>query len=406
MLAGILLLAMNLRASITSVGPVLGDIRADIGLGGAAASFLVALPVIGFAVVSPFAPVVARRLGLEWTLGGSLLVLAGAIVLRSVPVPGAIWVGTALLGAAIAVLNVLIPALVKREYPDRVGAMTGIYSAAQGCIAAIAAGLAVPIAGLTDAGWRLSIGVWAGLALIGFAVFLPQLRRRAEASGAMAQDAAATVSVPGADAAADSADTVPTLHVGGLWRTPLAWWVTLYLGLQSTVYYTVITWWPAIESDSGLPAVAAGWHQFVFQALGIAGSLIAAALLHRMRAQSALTVVTAAFAAGAMAGQLVFPALDLVWVVCVGLASGGSITIALSLFGLRTRHHDHAASLSGMAQAVGYLLAAFGPILVGVLHDATGSWDGPLVLLLIVSVGIGVVGALAGRPRFVEDARR
>ncbi|WP_417563003.1 CynX/NimT family MFS transporter [Microbacterium sp.] len=408
-LAGILLLAMNLRASITSVGPVLGDIRADLGLGGAAASFLVALPVIGFAVVSPFAPVVARRVGLEWTLGGSLLVLAGAIVLRSVPVPGAIWVGTALLGAAIAVLNVLIPALVKREYPDRVGAMTGIYSAAQGCIAAIAAGLAVPIAGLTDAGWRLSIGVWAGLALIGFAVFLPQLRRRAEAPAAVSvagPDAAADVAPDAAAHTADRAETVPTLHVGGLWRTPLAWWVTLYLGLQSTVYYTVITWWPAIESDSGLPAVAAGWHQFVFQALGIAGSLIAAALLHRMRAQSALTVVTAAFAAVAMAGQLAFPALDLVWVVCVGLASGGSITIALSLFGLRTRHHDHAASLSGMAQSVGYLLAAFGPILVGVLHDATGSWDGPLVLLLIVSVGIGVVGALAGRPRFVEDARR
>ena len=394
-LAGVLLLAVNLRASITSVGPVLGDIRAELGFGGAAASFLIALPVIGFAVVSPFAPAVARRIGLEWALGGSLLVLAGAIVLRSVPVAGMIWIGTAVLGAAIAMLNVLIPALVKREYPDRVGAMTGIYSAVQSGVAAIAAGLAVPIAGLTDSGWRLSLGVWAGLALIGFAVLLPQLRRRHTAEGAEDAAAGAEMDVP--------SDPV---HIGSMWRNRLAWWVTIYLGLQSTIYYTVITWWPAIENASGLPKLAAGWHQFVFQAMGIAGSLIGAALLHRLRSQSALTVVAAAFAVVAMAGQLFVPALDLVWVVLVGLAAGAQIPIPLSLFGLRTRNHEQAASLSGMAQSVGYLLAAFGPILVGVLHDTTGSWNVPLALLLVVSLGIAVFGILAGRPRFVEDIRR
>ncbi len=394
MLAGILLLAANLRASITSAGPVLGEIRADLGFGSAAASFLIALPVIGFAVFSPFAPALARRVGLEWALGGSLLVLAGAIILRSLPVPGAIWVGTVGLGAAIAILNVLIPALVKREYPHRVGAMTGIYSALQSGVAAVAAGLAVPIAGMTAAGWRLSIGVWAALALIGFAVFLPQLRRRH------------TVMEGRQDAAADAVVDPPIPRLGSMWRNRLAWWVTIYLGLQSTIYYTVITWWPAIERSSGVSPLAAGWHQFIFQTMGIVGSLVGAALLHRLHSQSGLTVIAAALVTVAAAGQLLLPAWGIVWILFLGLAGGSQITIALSLFGLRTHNHEHAASLSGMAQSVGYLLAAFGPILVGVLHDATGSWEVPLTMLLIISIGIAAFGVLAGRPRFIEDTGR
>ncbi|WP_029145001.1 CynX/NimT family MFS transporter [Microbacterium luticocti] len=395
MLAGVLLLAANLRAGITSVGPVMADIRTDLGIGGAAASFLVALPVIGFAVISPVAPTIARRIGLEWSLAGSLLVLAAAIVLRSVPLPGAIWAGTGILGAAIAMINVLLPALVKREYPTRVGPMTGIYSALQSGVAAVAAGLAVPIAGASAAGWRLSLGVWAALALIGFAVFLPALRAR-HTSAQRAADAGA---VADSDAPADPA------HIGTMWSSPLAWTVTLYLGLQSTIYYTAITWWPAIEQHDGLSPAAAGWHQFVFQTLGIAGSLSAAALLHRLRAQSALAAVAAVLAFAGIGGQLLLPGWGIVWVILLGASGGASITLALSLFGLRTRNHLHAASLSGMAQSVGYLLAAFGPILVGILHDATGSWDGPLLALLIVTVGILVFGILAGRPRFVHERR-
>jgi CP family cyanate transporter-like MFS transporter len=392
-LAGVLLLAMNLRAGITSVGPVLGEIRADLGIGGAAASFLISLPLIGFAVISPIAPLVARRIGLEWSLGGSVLVLAGAIVLRSMPVPGAIWVGTAVLGMSIAMLNVLIPALVKREYPARVGAMTGIYSAAQSTMAALAAGLAVPIAGLTPAGWRLSLGVWAALGLIGFAVFLPQIRRRHD----RAADAAA---VAAADAPAAPA------QVGSMWGSPLAWFVTVFLGLQSTVYYTVITWWPTIEHDAGVSVATAGVHQFVFQAFGIAGSLSGAWLLHRLRSQSGLNAVLAVVAMLGIVGQMLLPALGLLWVMLLGIAGGAAITSALSLFGLRTRNHHQAAALSGMAQSIGYLLASLGPVLVGVLHDATGSWTIALMVVVIGIVGMFFSGILAGRPRFVGDRPR
>ncbi|QAY59871.1 MFS transporter [Microbacterium protaetiae] len=390
-LAGVLLLAANLRAGITSVGPVLGEIRSDLQIGGTAASFLVALPVIGFAVISPIAPGIARRVGLEPALGGSLLVLAAAIVLRSVPLPGAIWVGTAILGAAIAMINVLLPALIKREYPDRVGQMTGFYSALQSGVAALAAGLSVPIAGMTGAGWRLSLGIWAALALIGFAVFLPQLRAHHSSKRA---DAAA---VDSTDAPADP------VHVGAMWRSPLAWMVTLYLGLQSTIYYTAVTWWPTVEHEGGLSITGAGWHQFIFQGFGIVGSLTAAALLHRLRAQSGLAAVAALLVFVGVGGQLLLPALGVVWVIFLGAAGGASITVALSLFGLRTRNHHQAAALSGMGQSVGYLIAAFGPILVGALHDATGSWEWPLIALLIVSVGIFITGIFAGRARFVGE---
>lgn len=396
MLAGVLLLAANLRAGITSVGPVMGEIRADLGISGAAASFLIAVPVIGFAVFSPLTPGLARRFGLERTLGGSLLVLAAAIVLRSLPLTGAIWAGTVVLGAAVAALNVLIPALVKREYPHRVGAMTGVYSALQSGVAAVAAGLAVPIAGMTTMGWRLSLGVWAGLALIGFAVFLPQMRRRADAA-AQRTDADA---VRRSDAPADPA------HVGSMWAAPMAWWVTLYMGTQSMVYYTVITWWPAIEQDAGVPAAVAGWHQFVFQSFGILGSLSAAALLHRLRTQSALTAVAAVLAAAGIAGQLTAPGAGIVWMALIGVAAGMQITIALSLFGLRTRTHHEAAALSGMAQSAGYLLAALGPIALGVLHDATGSWRVPLMVLLAATIPILVTGIVSGRPRLVGERRR
>lgn len=402
---GVLLLAANLRAGITAVGPVLDPIRADLGIGGSAASLLISLPLIAFAAISPVAPTLARRIGLERALGGSLLALAAAIVLRSVPVPGMIWIGTALLGVAIAILNVLLPALVKREYPDQVGRITGIYTAVQSGVAAVAAGLAVPIADATGAGWRLSLGIWAGLALIGFAVFLPQIRARyrPRAGGPPVDPAEA---LRGTGTAADDYPVEPVAPDPRLRSSAVAWQVTLFLGLQSTVYYTVITWWPTIEQDHGISAAAAGWHQLVFQLLGIAGALAAAALIHRWASQSLLTAGLALLAPLGVLGQMVAPSGAVIWIAMLGIAGGATITIALSLFGLRTRDHHRAASLSGMAQSVGYLLAAFGPVMIGILHDALADWTVPLLVLSGIGLAEVLFGFLAGRDRFVETGGR
>ncbi len=398
MLAGVLLVAANLRAGITAVGPVLGEISTDLDLTGAAASFLISLPLIGFATVSPLAPALAVRFGLDRTLGGSLLVLAGAIVLRSVPVTGAIWAGTVLLGIAVAILNVLLPALVKREYPGRVGRLTGLYTAVQSAVAAVAAGLAVPIANAAAAGWRLSLGVWAGLALIGFAVFLPLIRSRVPRAAT-----GPSGGIPEGDIRVDTMTfEIPASRGAGRnWSSALAWQVTLFLGLQSTVYYVVITWWPSIEQDHGLSATTAGWHQLVFQVFGIAGALAAAALIHRGRSQSLLTACAATLIPVGSLGQLVAPGAAVLWIALLGIAGGATITIALSLFGLRTRNHHRAASLSGMAQSVGYLIAACGPIAIGGVHSATGSWTVPLLIVAAIGMAEAVFGVLAGRDRYI-----
>lgn len=401
LLVGVLLIGANLRAGITSVGPVLDDLRADVGLSSSAASALISVPLVAFAVLSPFAPAVARRFGVERVLGGSLALLAVAIVVRSAPWgPAALWVGTAALGVAVAFLNVVLPVLVKRDHPDRVGRLTGLYSSVQSAAAAFAAGLAVPLAGVSQAGWRLSLGIWAGLALVALAVFLPRMREGATPTGAAPATASPATDTPATATAAPPAAARPSRPI---WRSALAWQVTVFMGVQSTVYYTLITFLPSVEQAAGASAATAGWHQFELQAVCIAGSLGAAALMHRWPDQRRIAATCVGLSALGVAGVLVAPGLSALWVAAIGLGVGVGIVLALSLFGLRTADHHRAGTLSGMAQCAGYLLAAAGPVLVGALHDATGSWIGPLVVVLGLLAVELVAGLLAGRDRTVPS---
>ena len=389
---GILLVASNLRVGITTVGPVLTDIEADLGLTSLAASVLISLPLVAFAVVSPVAPGLARRLGFERTLGLALGGLAVGLVLRSLPGLPLLWIGTAVLGVAIAVLNVVLPALVKRDFPDRIGQVTGVYSAVQAAFAAAAAGLAVPIAGLTAWGWRLPLGMWAGLALIALGVIAPMLRLRSTAPRS-ADDV--SLEPPAVLDPAHPSDRSP-------WRTAIGWQVTAFMGLQSIGFYVFITWLPAIEESAGLDPNAAGFHQLLLNAFGIVGSLAASALIPRMRDQRLLAVASPLVFAAATAGVLIAPQHGVVWASVAGVACGANIVLALSFFGLRTAHHSQAASLSGMAQSVGYLLAAAGPLLMGALHDAAGSWTTALGILVGLLLALVVFGYLAGRPRVMR----
>lgn len=385
-IAGILLVAGNLRAAITTVGPVLSDIEDDLGLSSSAASFLVSLPLLAFAVVSPFVPRVAVRLGLERTLAAALVILAVGLVVRSVPPTALLWVGTLLIGVAIAVLNVVLPSWVKRDFPTKIGQVTGAYSSVQSAFAAVSSGVAVPVAGLSGLGWRLPAGMWAGLALVAVGVLLPMLRT---GSG----------EVPGTPA---PAPTAATDGHAPLWRSPLAWQVAAFMGLQSTNYYVLVTWLPTIEKDAGISGATAGVHLVLFSVFGIAGSLGCSALLARMRDQRFLGVGIAVVMLAANLGILVAPGASAVWACIAGFSGGASIVFALSLFGMRARSHTTAASLSGMAQALGYILAAVGPVVVGALHDATDSWTLPMLVLVATSGCLVVAGTLAGRDRTVD----
>ncbi|MFZ2561642.1 CynX/NimT family MFS transporter [Corynebacterium variabile] len=392
-IAGILLVAGNLRAALTTVGPVLSNLRDDLGLSSSAASFLVSLPLLAFAVVSPFVPRVALRLGLERTIAAALGVLAVGLVVRSTPPTVLLWVGTLLIGVAIAVLNVVLPSWVKRDFPTKIGQVTGAYSAAQSGFAAVASGVAVPVAGLSGLGWRLPAAMWAGMALIAVGVLLPLMWREAGETTEEATDAPGLVPT----------DTGHAVHPGPpLWRSLLAWQVAAFMGLQSTNYYVLITWLPSIEQDAGISDTTAGLHLVLFSIFGIGGSLGCSALLARLRNQQVLGACIALVLGVANLGIMLAPGATVVWACVAGIGGGSSIVFALSLFGMRARSHRTAASLSGMAQSLGYILAAVGPVAVGALHDATGSWTPPMAVLLVLSGCLVVAGLLAGRDRTVD----
>jgi MFS transporter, CP family, cyanate transporter len=393
---GFVLLAANLRPALTSVAPLIGQIRSDTEISNGVAGLLTTLPLLAFSVLSPVAPRLARWFGMERMLLVSMLVLAVGILLRSAGEVATLFLGTAILGAAIAVGNVLLPSLVKREFPERVGLMTSIYSAALGFSAAIAAGASFPIAQQTAIGWQASLALWALLALVAAAAWLPQIRsaRRASASAETSQG------------------------VSGLWRSPLAWQVTLFMGLQSLAYYVVLTWLPEILQEvGGMSASLAGWMLALAQVVGIASMFLAPVLADRRPSQYGIVLVAVTLAGAGTLGLLVAASTaTALWVVLLGLGQGACFSLALTFFALRAPDSEHSAALSGMAQSMGYLLAMVGPFLFGVLRDVTQAWTVPLVLLFAVAVcllitGLGAardvhvasVGALSATPEDVEQ---
>ncbi|WP_026549510.1 MFS transporter [Arthrobacter sp. Br18] len=377
---GVLLIAVNLRVSFVSVGPLLNDISTDLGLSSAGAGLLTGLPLIAFAVFSPVAPVFAARLGLDRALWISLLLLAAGIVLRSVPLTGSVWAGTGLIGVAIAFLNVLVPSLVKRDFPSRVSQVTGCYTAAQAAAAALGAALVVPIAQLPQAGWRVALGLWAGLALIALGALLPLLLRSNGQPQGSEEERQASLSP---------------------WKSVLGWQVTLFMGLQSVAFYVLMAWLPSIEQGQGVSEAAAGTHLSIFLLVSVVASLATGALLHLLPDQRIIALSGSVLVLLTYAGLAIAPGLMMVWVITGALGCGSLIVIALSLFSLRTTHHSQAAALSGMAQAVGYALGAAGPVLFGVLRDWSGGWTLPLAVTACSMVPLCVTAVLAGRNRFV-----
>lgn len=378
---GVLLIAINLRVSFVSVGPVLANISGDLGLSSAAAGFLTGLPLIAFAIFSPVGPGFAASLGLGRALWVSLLILASGIVLRSLPVAGFIWAGTALIGLAIAFLNVLVPSLVKRDFPTRVSQVTGSYTATQAAFAALGAAVVVPVAGTSPAGWRLALGIWVGLALIAMAVLLPWLRRHMSAT-----------------AGAGS----PALPYRSPWRSALGWQVTLFMGLQSIAFYVLMAWLPTIEQSRGVSATTAGLHLSVFLLVSVFASLATGGILHRGSDQRLVSFVSSLLTFVTFLGLAVVPDLTLLWVVLGAVGCGSLIVIALSLFSLRTVNYAQAASLSGMAQSVGYALGAAGPVMFGGLRDVSGDWTVPLIVTAAIMAVLAATGVLAGRDRQIR----
>ncbi len=394
--AAILLLASNLRAAITSVGPLVGEIRDDTGISHGLAGLITTLPLLAFAALSSLAPRLARRFGIERTLLASMVVLVVGILLRSSGPLALLFGGTALLGMAIAAGNVLLPGLVKRDLPNRTGWMTGLYSGAMGVMATVAVAVAVPVADRAGLGWRGSLACWAAPAAVAALVWVPLARRRSQPrSGAAGATPAG--GGPGADGPPRSARTGASL-----WRSGLAWQVTVFMGLQSLVFYSTIAWLAEILRDRGLSASAAGWLVSVAQFAGLLTSLAAPPIATRRKSQRVHATGAALLSLAGYSGLLVSGhSLLPLWCVLIGLGQGALFSLALTMFALRAPDVRHAAELSGMAQSVGYLLAASGPTVLGMLHDRTGAWTVPLATLAATTVVILFAGLAAGRDALV-----
>ncbi|WP_445683710.1 CynX/NimT family MFS transporter [Sporosarcina sp. FSL K6-3457] len=385
LLIGVVFIAMTLRSPLTVVGPIISSIRDSLGISNVLAGFLTTIPLLAFAIISPFAPKLARRFGMELTLFGSLILLTAGIIIRSLGTIPTLLIGTFLLGLAIAFGNVLLPSLIKLSFPLQIGLMTGIYSVSMNLSASIAVGVSVPLA-QTTFGWQGALGMWSILAFIALLVWLPQLKNKRLA-------AAPEVSV--------AKKTIP------LWRSPLAWSVTLFMGFQSLLFYTTSAWLPEVLKAQGISADNAGWLVSLLQFSQLPITFIIPIIAGKVKDQRMIVVgVTALYIIG-YGGVLVgITSLTALWMIMIGLAGGAAFGLAMMFFTLRTRTPQEAANLSGMAQSFGYALAAVGPVLFGLLHDFTAGWTVPMFILIFASVIVLLSGMSAGKNVFIIPEER
>ncbi|WP_089300969.1 MFS transporter [Haloechinothrix alba] len=379
LLVAVVLVALNLRGPIAAVAPVLGDVRGSIGIGGTAGSLLTTLPVLCFALAAPLVPALSARSGPDRAVLLGLAGIAAGTVLRSVDGFAAALAGTALIGLAITIGNVLVPVVVKRDFASAVGPVMGAYTAALASGAALTAALTAPLAQALG-GWRAALACWAALAVLAALAWM--------------------LAVPGRAASHEPAASTPPSRV---WRSGIAWAVALFLGAQSGLYYAVTAWLPTLLADrAGYTAGAGGVAMALFQIVGVASTLAVPTLATRARDQRGLAVLVAALWTVTLGGLLGAPGMAVLWTVTGGLAQGAGIALAFTLIVLRVHGLDTARHLSGMVQAVGYSLGAAGPLLAGALHDATGGWSAPLVLLLGAAGALAAAGAVAGRGTTID----
>ncbi|MDN5917588.1 MAG: MFS transporter [Pseudonocardia sp.] len=379
LVVGVALAASNLRPAVTSMASVLGEVRDGLGASAVWSSVLTAVPTVCFGLAAVAAPVLARRFGMARAVGISLAVLTVGLLLRIVDGPWVVLGGTFVATAGIGIGNVLIPVVVKESFPNAVGRVTGVYTAALAAGGGIGAAFTPPMDELFG-GWRASIGAWAALSLAALLVW-----------GIGARHAA----IGGPTVAAAGPERRSLL------RSPLAWAVTAFFGLQALVAYTAMGWFSELFVSVGIPRTDAGYMLALINLIGIPLSFIVPPIALNRRSQSGWIVGLASVALASVIGMAVAPAAaPWLWTVMLGIGMG-VFPLGLGVIAVRTRNSVDTTSLSAMAQGFGYLFAASGPFLFGVLHGLTGGWTLSLCLLAGAIVVEMVLGWIVGRPRFV-----
>lgn len=378
LLVGVLFIAVNLRTALSSVGPLIDMIRQDVGLSDTLLGLLTTLPLIAFGVVSTITPLFTKRFGIGNTLLGAMILLISGISIRSLGGIFSLYLGTIFLGIAIAFGNVLIPALIKRNFPHKAGFVTSLYSGIMSLGAAIAAGLSVPLAVELNLGWRGSLSVWAVLAILALFIWIPNIKRinRTAPSRGFKEG------------------------MKKLSGSLLVWRLALYMGLQSFAFYVILAWLPAILIARGHDALYAGWMLSLSQATGILGAIVIPIWAGSRKDQRLVIVCLILVELIALVG-LMIPGIGLVefWVGLIGMVLGGTFGLALLLIVLRSKDAETAAELSGIVQSIGYLIAATGPFIVGMIYDLTQVWNYALALLILIGILKLIMGIDVGRDR-------
>ncbi|SDK29079.1 CynX/NimT family MFS transporter [Sediminibacillus albus] len=382
LVAGIILIAINLRPAITSVGPLIGTIRDSIGLENWSAGLITSLPLLAFAVMSPLAPRLSNKIGGSLTLLSGLIILMLGILVRSAAYIPTLYLGTTLVGLGIAICNVLLPGLIKEKFPEKVGFMTSVYSTSMATFAALASGLSIPLAADLQLGWQASLASWAlltGLAIIIWSFYIHSQRKSLTSQQFYEPSAAKLI------------------------KSTLAWQVTLFMGMQSFLFYVTISWLPEILHDYGLAIGTAGWLLSYMQFISLPATFVAPILADKFKNQQGMVAVIGFLALTGYSGLLAGGPMPLlvVWITLIGLSLGASISLALTFLSMRTVNARQAAELSGMAQSIGYLFAAIGPFSIGFFYDLTQIWQIPLLIMIFISLLIIIFGLGAGRNKYV-----
>ncbi|MEJ7773459.1 MAG: MFS transporter [Nocardioidaceae bacterium] len=381
LVVGLIALAFNLRPVAVSVGPVLPELRSGLSMSATTAGVVTTLPVLCFAFFALLAPWAARTIGIHKVLLGSLTLAALALFARAGAPNAVVFIcATVPALAGMATANVLLPSLVKRHFPHRIGLLTAIYSTALAVGLTLASILTVPISELGGS-WRFGLAAWAVTAVLATLPWLGLLRH---------------------DVRPDSGGRA-TLSVRAVGRSPLGWTMAVFFATQSMQAYAVFGWLPQIFRDAGYSAQTAGLLLGLTTAVSIPVSFVLPGLVVRVASPASLILSLCACYLAGYVGLIIVPYDGaLVWSLLIGLGTG-LFPLALTLIGLRARTSDGTAALSGFTQSVGYLLAAIGPFMMGALYDVTGGWTVSLTVLVVFLVPMAVAGVLASRPRYVED---
>ncbi|MCM3225951.1 CynX/NimT family MFS transporter [Terribacillus saccharophilus] len=378
LILAILFIAATLRSPLTSVGPLIPFFREELDVSNSMVGLVNTLPLLAFGVFSSLVPKISSKFGMELTLLAAMCMLTVGIFIRALSGLPLLLFGTVLLGMAIAFGNVLMPGLIKSSFPYQIGLMTGIYSVSMNIFGALASGISVPIASVPSFGWRNAMQMWSILSLIAIIILLLRL--------------------PASRSEKKVFVKVENKSSRGIFKSKIAWAVTLFMGLQSFIPYSLFTWLPDILMTKGFDESEAGWLIAIYQLGLIPTTFIAPIIAGRMKSQRLIGCIAGLlFFFGLVGVSLISSQLIIAPLVLTGVGAGTAFSLAMMFFVLRTNSIAESSQLSSMAQSVGYLVAAMGPLLLGTIAEKTNGWTVPLIILMVAALCIAFLGTIAGK---------